>query len=658
MNDHVAETVGELASSAQEKRSTMQFISIEDLAQTLRVTIWAIHKTIKRHGLDVHRLRKDGGGFKLMISIESLKEAGLLTHGFIERSEGNKLLASSIVRKGFDRLTDTELNLLERVDPLWKQSSQSKIIQAFSSLLGVSRAWLYRDHTTDGRSDRGSAWGLMGAKQRERVLKLFIQYRNRRSFVTECIREDDLPRLSDRTWYRIGAMLAKDYHDELTLIRKGPIALRQETEPVLRDKTYLKPLQVIVGDYWRVDRVVKWVDGDLVRPSLSVWVDQRTNMIVGVALAKNPNALGVKTSLLYVFLRFGIPEIAYMDNGKEYKAHRVAGTSVEVINIHADWMSDIDSDLKKFEVKGFLPSMRIRDLRAIVKNPRAKIVERIFGRGGFSDWAKEFSDWIGGKYWERPEQVQKAIVDFRVQRREHSAKLYHDAITGEAIPFTTIEGLSAEIYGFIQFHNNRQSKGFGMDGKSPAELFAELSKEHTPRKASTYQIAFSFLEGKDKPKKIRKNGLIEFKRDFFYRADRLWNHRLEQVYALYNPVDGFWWTRADGKQSEFLPNSLLVYDMNGVFIDEATFKERVHPTEADVKPLMQVTQRTVKEARDTLRGLIAGSGLPELPTVDVKTIPEEVIKEEERRKEENRKTKTNVVRKSIKEILDENGGDL
>lgn len=609
------------------------WLTIKEIADMKRISERSVEGFIRRNRLllEFQQEAKDGGGSRLLISVASLTRLGIIPP--IEPTESNRLLASSIVRKGFTGLSDSEIALLKQ----WQAPDKPKkgqIIDIMAKTLGVSRRWLYRDHSVDRRRDCASSLDQMSDEQREIAIRTFCEFRNMKNWIRSCRNNQTLPDLSERTWYRIGKQLQHEYADELVLIRQGEVKLRQQTEPILRDKTFLKPLEAIVGDYWNVDRIVKWVDGELTAPSLSVWVDWRTNLIVGAALAKNPNSLGVKMSLFDCFTRFGIPRIAYMDNGKEYRAYRVIGESIEETNVRGSWLTEIDDDIKKFEFKGILPSLGVQNLHAIARNPRAKVVERVFGRGGFTDWAREFTDWIGRNYNERPEIVKKAIA------RHKQGKKFVNKLTGQEFVFTDLYILAAEIREFIEFHNTRESKGFGMDGKSPLTLFNELIKEHPARKASGYDLAFAFMEGKLIT--VRKYGRIEFKRDLFYRADKLWNFRGEQVYIKFNPINGFWWSRADEKQVEFLPSSLLVFDQDGKFIAQADFVEREHPTNAQISGSMERQRSIVASAKETVRQLGAG-----VPVVDVITAPEEAVKEIEEAKEEDEKAKRRRLRKTF-----------
>ena len=604
------------------------FITIRQYAALKGIPFDTAKHQVQRRKSELHiekRMKPAGGGYERYISTESLAASGLLNNGPVIASEGNRLLACSIVKKKFENLSTTEIDLMDKLDFDWRakiHKRKTELQKTMSEKLNISRAGLHRDHTKDRRKERDTIWDKMTAEQKDVVTRIFLKRRTIANFVVDCMSNPDLPNASRRSWYRIASDLQKGFRGELILRDEGPKALALMTEPILRDKTHLGFLDMIVGDYWRTDLVVEWNEHRLVRPALSVWVDLRTNMIVGAALSENPNARGVKKSLLQVLTNFGCPKIALMDNGKEYRAHAIVGKEIEESRVKEDFMPEVDSDFKRFEYKGLLPTIGIKSRHALPYNGRAKPVERVFGIGGFSDLAKEFSDYIGGTYKERPEEVQRAI-----KQHKKGIKKYRNRVTGEVITFCTIEELAGRINEFIHLHNNRPSKGFGMDGKSPAELSAELSTEHPLNLVDLAEVAFAFMDRKQF--RTRANGMIEFRKYMYYRADKLWHHPNEDVYVVYDIEDGFWWERADHKQREYLPKSLMVYTLKGKFICEAHFKERVHPTEADVRPLLEVTRRPIKDAKDTWRSLRDGdASVPIVRNIKPQSLTDEVRRKE------------------------------
>lgn len=612
--------------------TSQDWLTIEQFAQLTNRNYQSAKRWLNRRKWLDFRTPVINGKRHLFVSAESLLLYQFITHDQLkeftgiesikmESNEGNQLLASSIVRKKFSQLTDGEIELLNTI-PHWQEMQREEIVRIFIDRLKKSRAWFYRDHSKDGRKEKENALLKLNVDQLRIVDKLLVTCRLKKSFVESCQNSEHLPDLSERTWYRIYNQLNLQLANEVEYAKTGHLKMRSKIAPILRDKTVLNPLDVIVGDFWRVDFATKWVDGSLVRPSCAVWVDWRTHKIVGTALTRFPNSLGVKTSLLHCFLHHGIPLNAYIDNGKEYLAHRVYGTKVEEKLVRLD-LAEVDDKLKVFEAKGFLPSMGINSKRALIRNPQAKIIERLFGRGGFTDYAKEFSNWIGENYWKTPEAVSRAARKFR----QGDEREFVDERTGEVIHFMDLGELSDAIRYFVHRHNERISNGFGMDGMSPNQLWDELVKANPPRRASVERIAYSFMEGK--MLRVRGSGYIEFKKHFFFTNSQLMNMRGQDVHIRWNPIDGFWWNRGDERQFEFLPNSLFVYNQHAEYVCNATFVERNHPIEADVSTVMKNKNGILKGISDNLGDILG----PKPAVVDTKIVPTEALQEaEEKRK--------------------------
>ncbi len=589
-------------------------------------------------------------GRQLQISLPSLLSHSILTPAQAEKflltqklslanSDGNRLLAAAIVAKKFENLTESELELLNALGN-WRAKKKEEIIEIFVSSFGRSRAWFYRNHATDKRKEKDGILESLTTEQLESAKKYLLQSRSIQSFAVKCINDENLPDVSTSTWRRLHADLSVEMCNELDLMKEGRLQMRNRLAPILRDKTTLKVMEAATSDFWRIDFVVKWLDGSLARPSACFIEDWRTGKIVGRAITRFPNSLGVKTALFDCFLHHGIMKQFNIDNGKEFVAHRVVGTKIEQQLVKIDY-SDVEDKLKVFETRGFLPSLIVKSHRALKRNPISKTIERRFGRGGPTDWAKEFSNWSGANYWQKREVVARAERKFR----KGEQKDFVDANTGEIVHFMEIDELISAIDEFVNRHNNRPSSGFGMDGKTPNQLWDELVKLDPPRRAPVEKIAFSFLEGPEKPRRIRMSGYIELKKHFFFASDVTLRMRGRWVFLRWNPIDGFWWHRGDDMQFEFLPNNIFVYDENGEYLTTVKFVDRQHPLEAgeNVSALMSRKMNLIKETEETVNHLLTGKA----PVVDVKTVPDEIVAAAAKKRAEKKADDEDAHRKEI-----------
>lgn len=617
---------------------TSDSISLRQLAE---MTTWKYktaakflerHTEIKRFYVPTER------GRELRISTQSLIEHGVITHAELSRlasleevrTEANRLMASLIVRKKFRDLTPAEEELLQVLDV---GRDEKDAVSKIAKRLDVSKAWLYREHNVE-RTKRQTAWDAMTNEQRRRVEFYFIQIRLFSNFVKECRKDDLLPLLSYNTWRKIWMELSRTHADEKLLRQKGVVALRQSTQPSLRDRTRLKLMELCSADYWRVDVITEWPDGDFITPHLCVIREERTMRIVGAALTKYPNSLGVKTALFSTFANVGVMGTLYIDNGKEFTALRIIGPKKK-----REWTydsgkallaSDVVEDVRRFNALGFLEGMRVKVHRAAVKNPRAKGAERSFGIGGLSDLAESLCGWTGRKYWEKPETVADAL------NAAKKGEVFVNKMTGEIVRFMRYDELCEALRRMIDTLNNNNSTGYGMNGLSPNQKWLELSATQKVYRPPLAKIAFAFLEGKEVT--VRQTGLIEYKKDIFYTApeNELRDYRRQRVHIRYNPVsDGEWLGNGENDKVAWVPRTLYVFNLQGEFITEAYIQERHHPIEASDREMASDRARKrdlIRETEESLRQIVQ-EGSPAPVVVDIKNAPKAIVEQEQAKRQ-------------------------
>src|ERR1035438_4015655 len=112
----------------------------------------------------------------------------------------------------------------------------------------------------------------------------------------------------------------------LILSREGKRQFQERCEPyLLTDFESLVPNQIWVSDHGQHD---VWVRNDLfsgistnaaVRPWLTAMIDMRSRKIVGTAWSATPSSHTISSALRVGIESFGIPQILYVDNGKDYE---------------------------------------------------------------------------------------------------------------------------------------------------------------------------------------------------------------------------------------------------------------------------------------------------------------------------------------------------
>ncbi|KHQ52996.1 transposase domain-containing protein [Mameliella alba] len=148
------------------------------------------------------------------------------------------------------------------------------------------------------------------------------------------------------------------------------VAIKNMTQPVMRDKTSIAPLEWVsldgrVQDYW-----VDFGDGKPVRPIMIALVDVASNKVLAWELAKSENAVVTRRVLKRLCATYGIPERIYPDNGRAFTGKKVSGG--------VGFSFRNPKTLEKMGVPGICKHMGIAVTFAKPANGRAKQAERTF----------------------------------------------------------------------------------------------------------------------------------------------------------------------------------------------------------------------------------------------------------------------------------------
>lgn len=112
-------------------------------------------------------------------------------------------------------------------------------------------------------------------------------------------------------------------------IRFGPAEARKRlAQPIIRDKTSIKPLEWVSLDGRTKDFWVDAGDGRAVRQTFIALVDISSNFILGWELAQSENASDTVSLIKKTCETYGIFDRLYTDNGAAFAGHLVAGGDV------------------------------------------------------------------------------------------------------------------------------------------------------------------------------------------------------------------------------------------------------------------------------------------------------------------------------------------
>lgn len=118
----------------------------------------------------------------------------------------------------------------------------------------------------------------------------------------------------------------------ITLCRDGLDALKRLYPPQVRDKSALRPLEVVNADFHKFDVFVEWPrergqteDPYIGRPQMVAFQDVYSGRILSWRIDQTPNALAVQLAAGDMIEAWGIPEHVLLDNGREFAAKSLTG---------------------------------------------------------------------------------------------------------------------------------------------------------------------------------------------------------------------------------------------------------------------------------------------------------------------------------------------
>jgi hypothetical protein len=291
-------------------------------------------------------------------------------------------------------------------------------------------------------------------------------------------------RAVDNGWawkaYRTTARYLKSIPDRAKVkLREGSDAYTAKCEPSIeRDYTTLHTNEQWVGDHHQFDVVVN-DRGRTVRPWLTAWMDMRSRMIVGYCIyPHDPNQNSILSALRAGILEHGIPDLLYVDNGKDFDSYAFHGRTkrqrrrgrVQLDAAHA---------------KGILGQLGCEARFCWAYHGQSKPIERWF-RTVEDRFGKTFATYCGNKPENRPEQHADRVA------------------RGEAVDLTDFV---AEFARWIEVdYHAAPHLGHGMDGRSPTQVFQASWNGH-PKRTASRDLLDLLLAKPQKPVKVGKNGV-------------------------------------------------------------------------------------------------------------------------------------------------------
>jgi putative transposase len=199
------------------------------------------------------------------------------------------------------------------------------------------------------------------------------------------------------------------FYRKLASVPEGVKVLGREGHKAYNDRCapYIRRIydDMASNEWWIADNhtfdvMVKDKDGKLHRPYLTAFLDARSGIFTGFYITYNPSSEATLIALRRGILEYGIPDNIYVDNGREFLTFDIGGLGHR--------RKKPKKEEESFEVPGVFKRLGINMTNAIVRNAKAKIIERRF-RDVKDSLSRLFNTYTGGNVVEKPERLKTVL---------------------------------------------------------------------------------------------------------------------------------------------------------------------------------------------------------------------------------------------------------
>ncbi len=377
----------------------------------------------------------------------------------------------------------------------------------------------------------------------------------------------------------------------LILGRYGEKAYYDMVSPhIRRDYESIASNEWWVADTHTFDIISRGKDGKTHRIYINAYMDARSGIFTGWYVTANPSSEATLLALRKAILDYGIPYNIYVDNGREYLTYDIGGLG------HRAKKTTANGE-EKFMPPGVFERLGISMTNAIVRNARAKIIERRF-RDVKEHISRLFITYTGGTVVEKPDRL-KGIMHKDKYTAIECSKVVSDADLVQIVE-TLIKG-----YMNTQKYNGSVTEDKGL---SRMEVYWKHYNDKPQRRAEERDLNLMLMRS-TRPQKIGRNGvhLDIAGRRIDYMNDEIRNLFNKQVYLRYDPEN---------------IDTVRVYDLEDRFIMEVERSKALrmgyNATTDEVKTGMGVIRHAKRIDKEHTR-------LASLPIADEKTAFELVM---------------------------------
>ncbi len=258
------------------------------------------------------------------------------------------------------------------------------------------------------------------------------------------------------------------------------------------------------SDYHTLDMMVRDdLTGEVYRPHIVTWIDIRSRKVLAMRMRRNSDSDGQILAFRDAAIKFGLPDNAYLDNGREYLVHDFGGRGKRKTDEKANYGT------------AMLERLNIRMVNAKVRNGKAKVIERSFKQVS-AEFSKLFITYCGNRPENRPERHNDVLK--KIDNIPLASEVLKDLTT-------YIEGI----------YNQRESEASGLEGLTPNQCYA---KNLITKRAITSDQANIMLLRSEKMQSVCREGVfvnVGKKKVWFFDAEFASNHMKSKVIVRFDP---------------------------------------------------------------------------------------------------------------------------
>ena len=291
-------------------------------------------------------------------------------------------------------------------------------------------------------------------------------------------------------------------YDQKVLMREGERALAR-LYPAQKRSYTLQLHDIWCADGHKADVFVKDETGETFRPIVMGWMDVRSRVLLGWAVAMSETADLVRRALHQAITRSkAVPREALLDNGRAFASKEITGGVPNRYRF----------SVKQNEVLGTLPLLGVGVVWPTPGHGQAKPIESFWRN--LTEMAKrsEFSQaYCGNKPDAKPEHFDRK----------------------KAVPLAVFKRVLAET---IADYHAREHRGDAMAGKNPQTVYEELAQTTPIRQPTAVQIRFCLMTAEATRLK-GEEGSIKLNGNRYWSPEISGLSRTATYTVRYNPED-------------------------------------------------------------------------------------------------------------------------